>query len=630
MARKDLAIIFGLYAALAAACWAFWPGLTGPFLFDDFPNLSQLGTLGGVTDFNSALRFILSGDAGPLGRPLSLASFLINDVGWPSDPYGFKYTNLMLHLLTGVSVFGFLRELERAQAPALRTNGHVPLLVTALWLVHPMQSAPIFLVVQRMTILSALFTFWGLTVWLQGRNRLASGLQGGYWRMTMGITGFGLLATLCKETGALLPFLAFACELTLAPLPSSRRARQWKTLFFAVPAVLVTGYFAISWHGFMQGYEIRDFTLSQRLMTEWLVLFDYLRTIMIPDMRTTIFRDDFPIIRTFDVTALSALASWVALVASSLYLRRRFPLAAFAVVFFLIGHSLEAGPVPLELYFIHRNYVPMVGVLYALFATVAQLLESRPRIAYALGVCSVVLTGVVTHAGSIYWGNEALFVNAWANERPGSPRAAAMAANFWGTRDHYDDAIRIVERTLAITPDSLTLQVGDYYEHCLAGRENKKIWDHMRSTLLRSSRDTAVLDALDILARNIRDKTCKEVSIEDIVEVIDLLKRNPAYGAPQQQARLDYSLTLYFLELGQTASAVGALEQAVAAAPTVYEYELLGDLYREGGHPEKAAEMYKKGLAIPFFRGWRSYLVHNELHFPGLERKLAEVQQHSQ
>ena len=625
MPSKDLLRVLGLYTALAGTCWAFWPGLTGPFLFDDFPNLSQLGTLGGVTDFNSALRFILGGDAGPLGRPLSLASFLINDVGWPSDPYGFKYTNLMLHLLTGVSLFGFLHELERSQAPARQTNGHVPLLVTALWLMHPMQSAPIFLVVQRMTILSALFTFMGLSVWLRGRNRLASGRKGGYWRMTVGISGFGLLAVLCKENGALLPFLAFVCELTLAPLPSSRGSRLWKALFFATPAALLAGYFAISWHNFIRGYEVRDFNMKERLMTEWLVLFDYLRTILIPDMRTTIFRDDFPIIKTFNATAATALACWTALVASSLYLKRQFPLLAFAVLFFLVGHSLEAGPIPLELYFVHRNYVPMVGVLYALFAAVAQLLKSRPRIAYVLGVCSIALTAVVTHAESTYWGNEALFVNAWANERPGSPRAAAMAANFWGTHGQYKKAIQIVERTLAITPDSLTLQVGDYYEHCLAGTEDSKLWVRISSNLPYAPRDTAVLDALDILARNIRDHTCKDVSIQDIVSAIDLLKQNPAFGAAQQQARIDYALAMYFLELGQTGSAVGALEQAVTAAPTVYEYELLGDLYREGGMPAKAVEMYEKGLAIPLFRGWRARILKDKPQFPVLEKKLHDT-----
>ena len=42
---------------------------------------------------------------------------------------------------------------------------------------------------------------------------------------------------------------------------------------------------------------------------------------------------------------------------------RRFPLAAFGIAWFLIGHSLESTFIPLELVHEHRNYLPLFGML---------------------------------------------------------------------------------------------------------------------------------------------------------------------------------------------------------------------------------------------------------------------------
>ena len=58
----------------------YWPGLAGGFLFDDYPNLDDMGNYGGVVDWDSFRAFVFSGWSGPTGRPVSLASFLLDDV----------------------------------------------------------------------------------------------------------------------------------------------------------------------------------------------------------------------------------------------------------------------------------------------------------------------------------------------------------------------------------------------------------------------------------------------------------------------------------------------------------------------------------------------------------------------
>ncbi len=71
----------------------------GDFLFDDFGNLPTLGATGPVDNWPTFWRYLTSGIADPTGRPIALLSFLADAQNWPTDPYPFKRTNLLLHLI---------------------------------------------------------------------------------------------------------------------------------------------------------------------------------------------------------------------------------------------------------------------------------------------------------------------------------------------------------------------------------------------------------------------------------------------------------------------------------------------------------------------------------------------------
>src|SRR5690606_575255 len=107
---------------LCATFLLLWPGVHGPFLFDDYPNLKNLAELGSQPTLRSVGAY-LSLFPGESGRPLAALSFLLNDFSWPSDPYGFKVTNLLIHLLNGVLVFGLARKLGRLVAPKYEPAG---------------------------------------------------------------------------------------------------------------------------------------------------------------------------------------------------------------------------------------------------------------------------------------------------------------------------------------------------------------------------------------------------------------------------------------------------------------------------------------------------------------------------
>ena len=73
---------------MVLAVVAYWPGLSGPFVLDDFTTIAQLGNLGGVTNWETFNAFVFGGTAGPTGRPVALLSFLIDGLLWlqPDGP----------------------------------------------------------------------------------------------------------------------------------------------------------------------------------------------------------------------------------------------------------------------------------------------------------------------------------------------------------------------------------------------------------------------------------------------------------------------------------------------------------------------------------------------------------------
>jgi hypothetical protein len=74
--------LLGLFALLGLTWLAYHPGLSGGFLFDDYNNLDALGNNGPVASWPVFWRYLTSGTADPLGRPLSLLSFLIDARDW--------------------------------------------------------------------------------------------------------------------------------------------------------------------------------------------------------------------------------------------------------------------------------------------------------------------------------------------------------------------------------------------------------------------------------------------------------------------------------------------------------------------------------------------------------------------
>lgn len=370
-----------LCCILVATAACYFPGLTSHFIFDDGVNIINNPHLR-IEDLSlsSLWQAAISSNAGPLKRPISMVSFALDYYVAGMDAHHFKMTNLGIHLLNGVLVFILTRLLlklyQRIQKPGknTRNNFWIAIAVSTIWLLHPFNLTGVLYVVQRMTSLSALFTLAGLILYLYGRNCLLNGNRSGLIAIIASIFIATPLAALSKENGALLPFFILATEATLlrwhtSDLTTRRILMLLVGLSTAVPVLF--GLFYIWSHpgAVSGGYLIRDFSLSERLMTEARVMWFYTHMILLPNMTMMgLHHDDIPISGGLlsPPSTLFSILGLLFLMGMAIALRKKHPIFAFGIAFFFIGHALESSILPLEIAFEYRNYLPMFGILLPL------------------------------------------------------------------------------------------------------------------------------------------------------------------------------------------------------------------------------------------------------------------------
>lgn len=439
---------FLIACLLAVAAISYAPGLRGGFLFDDYANLPSLGATGPISNLSALERYLTSGNADPTGRPLSVASFLVDARNWPAQPYPFKRTSLLLHLLNGALLFAVLTQLGKLQHWPRRKTLIAATIGTMGWLVNPLFVSTVLYVVQREAMLPATFILAGILCSCVARERLAEArIRSGYLWLIFGVGTCTALAFLSKANGILLPLLVLVVHATL-PRDDAATARR-----IGLPFLTVLGPVAFALVGWLAWTAIRaiggapiphrGWTISQRLLTEPTILADYLsRLFLLRPIDGSLLHDDYPVASSLFSPWYTALfiAAWGAALAGAWIYRRRFPALAAATVFFVAAHLIESGPIGLELYFEHRNYIPAMLLFWPVGAGLA-MLRSRTVVTIATLGLACVLSGL-TFAQATLWGDPLRQAQAWATAHPESPRAVSYAASSESNAGHTEAAIR--------------------------------------------------------------------------------------------------------------------------------------------------------------------------------------------
>ncbi|MFZ2540841.1 MAG: tetratricopeptide repeat protein [Gallionella sp.] len=588
--------VFLFTCSLVLAFFCFRPGLQGHFLFDDTINIVENTYLKIDTLNTASLKAAaFSMGSGISGRPLSMASFALDYYFNGPAPYGFKLTNLVIHLLNGVCIFVLttlvLEIHRRCHAPELSPYRlrWVSLAVVSAWLLHPLNLTGVLYVVQRMASLSVLFTLLGLIAYLYGRRRQLDDHAGWGWILA-GLLLFTPLAVLSKESGALLPALMLLMEVVLLNFqaPATRTRHKLMALFAAtvvLPTIVLTVYSLYKPAWLLVGYNIRDFTLPERLMTEARVLWFYLRLIIVPDIsQLGLQHDDISISRGLLAPYSTLFASiGIALLAVAAFLlRKRHPIATFGILFFLLGHSVESSVIALEIAHEHRNYLPIYGILLMMFYYLLSPAWHKDtlRLRQALAVILVLFLGAVTAIRAGQWADANGLKIMEVAHHPNSLRANTDVAYIYAflpafspeqAEEHYRLALSHYQKAADLSSTDTSGLLGLVGLNAQRGRPVDERWVHeLEYRLEHRPFAPAAANSLMHLEKCLTKGTCRH-SPQDMARLLQAALRNPTlYGQGRSSVQFAWS-NLLFLAMHDRDAALEAAYKAMEAAPADLE-----------------------------------------------------------
>ncbi|MHB8535113.1 MAG: hypothetical protein ACYDBW_06660 [Sulfuricaulis sp.] len=442
-------VILGTLAVVAVATtFAYYPGLHGPFVFDDYVNFVNTKAISiHSLDFTSLFNAALSNESGILRRPLPALSFALNyyfSNGF-TNTFQFKVTNLVIHLINAGLVYwlaSLLLEIHDAATAVPRGKRHfwLPGLIAVIWAIHPLQLTSVLYVVQRMTSLSALFVLAGLIAFIYGRRLLQNRDLRGIRLMWGGLLGGTLLGMICKENAALLPLYALVIEFVFFHGDGPGRSRTILTRLYVIPMVLL-GLLGLFWllrypNMILNTYNLREFTLGERLLTEPRVLWFYISLLLLPTSnRFSLFHDDiaFSTGLFHPWSTVFALTGLILALATGFLSRRKYPLLSFSILWFLAGHVMESSFIGLELVFEHRNYLPSIGPITGLIYGVAVVFNRfrSKAIPVVLSTLTIFVVGFATQTIARAWKSEQSLAQFTVEHHPRSARAHAIIGDLY-------------------------------------------------------------------------------------------------------------------------------------------------------------------------------------------------------
>lgn len=472
--RRNLVTVTCLVAILLIVSLVYQPGLRGPFVLDDAENISRDPSVA-LKELNwENIRQALGADErAPLKRPLAALTFALNYywAGGFDKTWYFKITNLIIHEINTVLVCGLVflllsspRLREMLTKPQRQTTA---LLGTALWAIHPIQLTNVLYVVQRMNSLATLFMLLGLILFLYGRQRLATSPAKALWLMCIGTIGGMTLGMASKENAALIPLYLLVIEYVLFPQNDlDKRTRHYLYAFYAlilaIPVTVFLAYIATHHDFFTDAFATRQFSAYERLLTETRVLWYYVGLLLVPSTnRLSLFHDDIlPSHSLFDpISTFFATSAIAAVLMLSLLYAKRFPVASFAILWFLIGHSMESTVLDLELVYEHRNYLPSLGPFLALaygLIVLTKFGSSNKLLWYGCAVILVGMLGIDTWVRAESWKDIHTFAVTEARHHPMSERANDFAAHVSLIENHdIGEALQYTLRGLKAAPQEV-------------------------------------------------------------------------------------------------------------------------------------------------------------------------------
>lgn len=390
--------------------------LGGGFHLDDIPTILENPTIRHLGRIGEVLGAGGAGGMTSAGRPAVNLSLALNHALGGQIVWSYHVFNGLVHAAAGLALFGVLRRLLAGWPEEIgRSATAVAGVVSALWLVHPVQTAAVTYVVQRAEVMAALGVL--LTVYAFQRSLATN--RPGCWRGAA--VAACLLGVASKETAAVAPLLVLLYDRSFVA-GGFRAAWQARRGFYLA---LAACWLPLAWwvgqaggRGGTAGFSTAV-TPWTYLLTQAEALVIYLRLVVWPQ----------PLVFDYGTALAGGIGdvAWQAVVVASLLAGsvwsavRRSPAGFAGVAFFLLlAPSSSFIPVATQTMAEHRLYLALALPLTVL--VVGGWRRWGPVVGWAGGVVAVVFAVLTVLRNETYASDRALWQDT-VQKRPGNARA---------------------------------------------------------------------------------------------------------------------------------------------------------------------------------------------------------------
>jgi len=443
-----------------------------PFQFDDRPNiLNNPNVQIRVLTWERLEQFIKNTYRISI-RVFSYFTLALNYYFGEFDVFGYHLVNFFIHIATGIFLYWFL--ILTFHLPSLKErygpiSYKIALLASLVFISHPIQTQAVTYIVQRMASMAGMFYLLSMILYIKGR--LTGGPSRGFYFVGAGLSY--LFGVFSKENVTILPlFIALYEFYFFQNLDLSPRGR--KVVFWIAGTLLVLGVLGLLLWGpryyneIVEGYKTRDFTLGERVLTQFRVVLYYVTLLIFPHPSRLNLDYDFLTSKTFldPPTTLISILIIAGLIGYSIGIAKRKPVVSYFILWYFGNLVIESSIFPLEMVYEHRLYLPAVGpfLLFSLLIirgiekwrvrkTISHIETAKPHITEILiffVILSLLFMG--TYFRNKIWNNE---IELWKDCLKKSPQKARPHVNLgfaYLDAGIYDQAIQATQHALKIDP----------------------------------------------------------------------------------------------------------------------------------------------------------------------------------
>ena len=434
-----------LVGALFVVVWfAYSPALHGPFMFDD-----------------TVLPFALPSFSAPLSawlrgvRPVLMFTYWANSAISGSDTFSYHVVNVLFHCCTALLVFLIVRRLAEWAGVMHARRDLLAGFAAAIFLLHPVQTEAVAYLAGRSEAVSVMLAYAAFAVFLY---RPQAGMT---WGRAASVLGLFLLALFSKEHIVALPLLLLLTDFWWSPGSELKAIRSNWRLYVPMAAGAAVGV-AFFWRIMLlsqsAGFALKDLPWYQYLFTQFRALFVYPRLFLLPVDQDLDW--DFPISRTLlDHGSIVGLVALAALVAAAFYYRRRFPLATYGFLAYLVLMSPTSSILPIKDPLAERRlYLSMLGLLLIVVDILSRVKVDRRTLSYTCAAVAL-LAAFATHARAALWADPVALWEDTVRKSPDKSRTHFQLAVAYTDAQRYDAAIAEFQKTAQIDKPDYNLLV---------------------------------------------------------------------------------------------------------------------------------------------------------------------------